>query len=167
MWRISYSANGLRVLTKTPVVLDTMIFLRMFSEKSAYSDILRKIMKNCNKIIVSTKIVKEWRSKSNTMGMSSVIILRKLKELSEVHKIKKCTEASIDKVRRLINEKRCKRPNDKYDMKFIEVAIASRAFLLTEDHHLLDLEPYNCGKKNLRIMSSSDYLGITRTPRTA
>jgi len=158
MLKINYSTDGLKLLTKTPVVLDTMVLLRMFTDKSPYVDVLKRIKEECNKIIFSTHIVREWRTKAYVAGMSSLIVLRKLEELRQIKKLKRCNKAPIDRARKLIANKKCKKPIDLDDLKFVEVALARKADLITRDPILLNLNPYNCGKFRLKIMSPEDYL---------
>ena len=108
--------------------------------------------------MISTPIVKEWISKANAEGMSSFIILRKLKEIGQNKKLKKCNETSIEKARKLIVSKKCKKPTDRDDLKFIEVALAAKAILVTKDRAVLNLDPYICGRIRLTIISPEDYL---------
>jgi len=161
MLRIDCLTNGLKSLTKTPVVLDTMVLLRILSNKSPYVDILERIIEDCNKIMFSTPILREWITKSFKEGMSSSVILRKLEELRQIKKLKRCNKTSIDKARKLITARKCKKPTDSDDLKFVEVALSSKAILITKDRGLLDLNPYKCGKKHVVIIRPQKYLEIT------
>lgn len=135
-----------------------MIFLRALAGKPPSVIVLEKIKEICNKILISSPIAKELRSKAYVEGMSSLIILRKLKEFRQIKKLKKCKKTSIDKARKLIDSENCKKPTDRSDLKFIEAALAEKAILITKDHVLLNLNPYNCGKISLRIISPEEYL---------
>jgi len=155
---MNYSTNGLDSLTKTPVILDTMVLLRMLADKSPYVNVLEKIKEKCNKIVFSTPILKECMGKAYKEGMSTSIMIRKLEELNQIKKLKKCNKTSIDKARKLINSKNYKKPADDYDLKFIEAALADKASIITKDQGLLNMNPYNCGKTNLEIITPEDYL---------
>lgn len=139
-----------------------MVLLRMFSGKPPYIDVLEKIKEKCNRIVFSTSINKEWRSKAHAEGMSALIILRKLEELEQIKKLKKCKQTLIGKAQKLIQTKKCRKPTDHDDLKFVEVALAEKAILITKDRVLLSLNPYNCGKITLKIVSPEDYLKNSR-----
>jgi predicted nucleic acid-binding protein len=70
-------------------------------------------------------------------------------------------QTEIEISRRLISRENCRKPNDRYDMKFLEVALATEATLITQDSGLLNLSPYKCGRKNVRIVTPADYLNET------
>lgn len=145
-------------MAKTPVILDTMVLLRGLASKSPYTEVLEKIKEKCNRICVTTSIVKEWKSKASVTGMSSYILLRKLIDLRQHKKLRKCNKTSIEKINKLMNKKRCIKPKDKYDQKFLEAALATKAILITEDSGLLTLNPYTCDKISLDIMRTEEYL---------
>lgn len=132
----------------------------MVANKSPYVNVLEKIKEICNKILISTSITKEWRSKAYTQGMSSLIILRNLHELDQIEKLKKCSKTSIVKAARLMDSEKCKRPTDQDNLKFLEVALAGKAILITDDRVLLNLNPYNCGKTKLRILPPEEFLKV-------
>lgn len=144
------------------MVLDTMVLLRMFTDKSPYVDVLERIKEKCNKIVFSTPIHKEWRSKAYAEGMSALLVIRKLEELRQINKLKKCKKTLIDEARKLIESKKCRKPTDHDDLKFVEVALAEKAILISKDSHLLNLNPYNCGEIDLKIISPEDYLENSR-----
>jgi predicted nucleic acid-binding protein len=154
--------NGLRVLTKVPVVADAMVLLRMLADKSPYAEVLNVIREKCNKIVFSTSIRREWATKAYAEGMSAAIVIRKLEELNQINKLKKSNKTSIDKARRLISTKKCGKPSDTDDLKYIEVALAEKAIIITRDHVLLDLNPYRCGQVNLEIRTPENYLSLQK-----
>lgn len=135
-----------------------MVLLRMLADQSPYTNVLEKIKEKCNKIMFSTSIDKEWRTKAYIEGMSVLTLIRKLEELKQIEKLKKCKKISLDKARKLVRSKKCRKPDDRYDLKFVEAAMAEKAILITRDFTLLDLNPYKCGKVYLKIMSPEDYL---------
>ena len=135
-----------------------MVLLRALAGKSPHVDVLERIKEICNKVLFSTPILREWICKAFAEGMTSVILLRKLEEIRKDNKMKKCGGTSIDKARKMINRQRCMKPTDRDDLKFVEVALATGAVLVTCDPHLLVLNPYVCGRRRLKIMTPEDYL---------
>ncbi len=135
-----------------------MIALRMLSDRAPYRDLLQKINEKPDKIMYSAPVIKEWRTKAYAEGMTSFIILRKLEELRQNEKLKKCSQTLLINAQELIEKKKCKKPSDNFDLKYIELALAVEALLITEDHALLTLDPYGCGGKNFRIIKPEDYM---------
>ena len=138
-----------------------MVLLRGLASKSPYVDVLERIKEQCNRICVTTSIAKEWTSKASVTGMSSYILTRKLNDLRQNKKLKKCNKTSIEKINKLMNKKRCRKTKDKRDQKFLEAALATKAILITEDRGLLILNPYTCAKISLDIMRTEEYLQAT------
>lgn len=145
-------------MTRTPVILDTMVLLRGLASKSPYADVLEKIKEQCNRICFTTSIAREWASKASATGMSSYILIRKLTDLKQQKKLKKCNKTSIEKINKLMTKKRCRKPKDKRDRKILEAALATKAILITEDRGLLILNPYTCDKISIDIMRTEEYL---------
>ena len=54
-------------------------------------------------------------------------------------KLKKRNKTSIEKIYKLMSEKRCRKPKYKKDLKFLEAALAAKATLITEDNGILIL----------------------------
>ena len=156
--KTGFSTNGRKVLNSSLLVLDTMIALRMLSDKSPYKDLLQRIKEKQYRIAYSTPVFREWITKARAEGMPSFIILRKFEELKEIDKVKKCNFTLLSNAQMLIKKKRCRKPNDDFDLKYIELSLAVEATLITEDRTLLDLDPYNCGNKSFRIIKLEDYL---------
>jgi predicted nucleic acid-binding protein len=150
--------NGLRLLATTPIVPDTMVLLRMLSSKSPYVDALERIKKEYYHIAFSTSMRREWMTKSYDEGMPASIVVRKLEELNQLKKLRKCNKTRVDKTRKLFDREKCKKPNDKDDVKFVIVALAEEATILTEDRVLLNLDPYKCANTALEIKTPSDFL---------
>ena len=150
--------NGLKLLARTPIVPDTMVLLRMLSSRSPYVEALERIRKECYHIAFSTSMRREWMTKSYDEGMPASIVVRKLEELNQLKKLRKCNKTRVDKARKLVEREKCKKPNDKDDVKFVIVALAEEAIILTEDWVLLNLDPYKCANTTLEIKTPSDFL---------
>lgn len=150
--------NGLNPLNRKPIVTDTMVFLRMLSNRPSYVDLLQKIKQTCNRIVISTPIAKEWMSKAHVEGMTPIILLTRIGQLKRIDKLRKCGKSMLDKAKKLIEKKKCRKPKDRYDMKFLEAALAEDCTLITEDQALLALNPYRCGQKNFVIVTPEDYM---------
>jgi len=135
-----------------------MVLLRMLSGKSPYVDVLERIKVEYYQIAFSTSMRREWMTKAYEEGMSTSIVVRKLEELNQLRKLRKCNKTRVDKARKLVDREKCKKPNDKDDVKFVIVALAEEATILTEDRGLLNLDPYRCANTALEIRTPSDFL---------
>lgn len=90
--------------------------------------------------------------------MSVSIVVRKLEELEQINKLKKCSQTSINKAQKLLKTKKCRKPTDDEDMKFVEAALSEKAVIITKDKAILDLIPYRCGNVTVEIIAPEDYL---------
>jgi predicted nucleic acid-binding protein len=135
-----------------------MVLLRMLSSKSPYVDVLERIKEECYHIAFSTPMRREWKTKAYAEGMPASIVFRKLEELDQLKKLRKCNKTRVDKAQKLVDQEKCKKPKDKDDVKFVIVALAEQATILTEDWGLLNLDPYKCANTALRIKTPSDFL---------
>jgi predicted nucleic acid-binding protein len=75
-------------------------------------------------------------------------------------KLRKCTKTRLEKARKLVDQQKCKKPNDKDDVKFLIVALAEEAIIPTEDHALLSFDPYECADIALEIITPSDFVNL-------
>jgi predicted nucleic acid-binding protein len=103
-------------------------------------------------IAVSGKILKEYRGKVSHGGMTQYIFERKLREIENRGKLKMVPESIL----RLHNIE--KKPNDKYDEKFLHAAVAREAgCIITTDPGLLELDPYKSGSVSVRVLRPEEY----------
>jgi predicted nucleic acid-binding protein len=153
--------SGLKRLSRTDVfvVVDTMVFLKALGGISPSSEALDCIKKICNRIALSTEIRREYKCKATAEGMTSLILMRKIKELERVDKTKNIHQAELNNARTLIDSENLPLPTDTYDHKFFEVAIACRArYIITTDFGSLVLNPYDHNPVNIRIVEPTQYM---------
>lgn len=125
------------------VVFDTNSLLRAFNKISPHSDALQRLRLICDRIAISNPIKKEFLSKLHRFGLSIILFEGGLAELSRLSKIKRITRTRLIKARQKIEENHLPLPNDRWDHKFIEAALAVHAScIITTDSGLLSMDPY-------------------------
>ena len=134
------------------VVLDTCVLLRALGDVVPYTEVRERMASKGDIVAVSKDILKEYRGKAKKEGMTPLILQRKLQELENAGKLRNIPRSKVELVR--IERK----PNDPKDEKFLAVAAAIRArCIISIDPHLLDLDPYECDRMQIRILRPEDY----------
>ena len=138
------------------IVVDTNTLIRGIGKVGKYFKVIERIKKKCDTIIVTTQIIKEYKGRVRIGGMTIPILQRKLDNLRELDKFKKISVSRVEF--KLKNIDICKKPTDNQDFKFLKLALAEDSpYLITEDRHLLNLNPYNCKNTDLKIIRPEDY----------
>lgn len=155
--------NGRKALgnNNTNVVIDTNTLIRALAELEPYSQALKRLIEKCDTIIFSTQISKEYSGKFHKTGMPKFIFQRKLEDLRQQGKLKRSYETALKNARRKIKIERLPLPNDRTDIKFIVTAIAANArYIITNDNHLLRLNPYRYQHSRINIIDPVEYSSI-------
>lgn len=140
------------------VVMDTMVFLKALGEISPYSEALNCLKKICNRIAITTEILREYKCKVTAEGMTSVILMRKIRELERIGKIKDVYRTQLNHAKTLIQTTNLPLPTDSFDHKFFEAAIACKArYIVTTDPGSLNLNPYNHPPADMKIVTPTEY----------
>lgn len=141
------------------VVFDTNVFVRCIDERG-FKDALKRLIKKCDKIVISKKIlIKEWKNYILMKGIPpSGTFRRRVDELRRIKKLKIIGKSKINAKQKNIRLNR--KPDDKSDVKFLNLAIIEGAkYIITRDRHLLDLHPiyYDNRKKRIDIIRPEEY----------
>lgn len=139
------------------IVVDTGVFIRALGRVDDFEDFLHALFKCDDKIVLTPEILKEYRSKLRLGGFTVRIFERKIQEeFRRKNKIKDIEKSKLDRV----DLSSCKKPNDKFDIKFIKAGLASNAAcIITIDRgHLLSLDPYKCNDHLIRICKPEKYV---------
>jgi putative PIN family toxin of toxin-antitoxin system len=114
-------------------------------------------------ICFSGEILREYRCKASFHGMTGQILLRKLSELEESHKLKKIPKINLQKAPETVKKHNCKLSTDSDDHKFIYAALASKAnYVVTSDRGMLRLCPYACNNQKIEFLKPADYVSLTQ-----
>lgn len=90
--------------------------------------------------------------------MSPTLLISKSEELKKIGKFKKINQYPLKKAKTIISKNRLPIPEDKYDVKFIEAALASKAkYIVTIDRGMLNLNPFRYDGENIEIISPEAY----------
>jgi predicted nucleic acid-binding protein len=152
--------SGLRKLSRPDVfiVVDTMVLLKALADILPFSDTLECIRKKCDRIVLSTNILREYKCKATAEGMTLFILLRKVKELQRIGKTRRINHTQIEYAKSLIEREKLPLPSDKFDHKFFEAAIACNAkYIITADNGSLALDPYDHNSVYIRIVDPIRY----------
>ena len=137
------------------VVLDTCVTIRALGNAGKYRELRESIVKKCDKIAFSKEIRKEWIGQTAKAGMSPSFLIAQLEKLESVGKLKFIGKSKLQLVE--LN----RRPTDKYDEKFLTIALATKAkCIITTDPHLLELDPYKWNGTDMRIFRPEDYRNL-------
>lgn len=141
------------------IIVDTGVFIRALGRIDEDEDFLNAFCeKYDDKIVLTTKIKKEYRNKISLGGFTLDVLDRYVKDLKRKNKIKEIGQSKIDR----IDLSSCKKPKPggKDDMKFIEAAMTAKAScIITRDRgHLLALDPYKCNNHLIRICTPEKYV---------
>lgn len=142
--------------TSKNIVLDSNVFFRTIGTE--LQNLKDKIIEVCDKIIVTTEILREYKTKCFEMGLPVTFVLRKLEELKKLGTLIKVGKSIITKVNVVPNKpisNKITHQRDPQDDKFILAARASRALcIITFDHYLLSLDNHY----EFRIVEPDNYL---------
>jgi len=155
--------SGRKVLRKknTNVVVDTNTLIRALANFEPYSKALEHLIEKCDTIVFSTQIMKEYFGKFHKAGMTKTFFQRKLEDIRQLGKLRRCYETPLRKARKQIKTKHLPLPNDRTDIKFIETAIASNArYIVTNDGELLRMNPYRYQNSHISIIDPVEYRSI-------
>jgi len=141
------------------VVIDTMAFLKALGDISPFSDALNCLVKICNKIAITTEVLREYKCKVTAEGMTNVILMRKIKDLERIGKTKEVHRTQLNHAKTLIQTANLPLPTDSFDHKFFEAAIACKArYIVTTDPGSLNLNPYNHPPVDMKIVTPTEYI---------
>jgi predicted nucleic acid-binding protein len=136
-----------------------MVFLKALGGVSPYSEALDCLKEICNRIASTTEILREYKCKVTAEGMTSVILMRKMKELERIGKTKDVYQTQLNHARTLIQRANLPLPTDSFDHKFFVAAIACKArYIITTDPGSLALSPYNHPPINMKIVKPTEYV---------
>jgi len=153
---MKYFANGLRALSDTKIVMDTNTFLRALAEVTGYVEALNTIKKFRHIIIASKEIVKEYEGRAKIFGTRYMLNLRII-ELKNSSKLEIIKRSRIQGKLHNLNLRRM--PSHKRDSKFVILAAVECAkYILSKDHHLLDLHPYHFDDNHVDILEPLAYV---------
>lgn len=141
--------------------MDTNTLIRALAELEPYSRALGHLTQKCDTIVFSTQIMKEYSGRFHKAGMTKLIFQRKLEEIRQRGKLKRCNETPLRNARRRIRDERLPLPNDRTDIKFVEAALASNAgYIITTDRGLLELDPYRYQGSRIGIIDPAEYASL-------
>ena len=138
------------------IVLDSNVLFRMLGQE--LETLRNKIIEICDKIVITTEILKEYKSKCYVKGFTTTILLRKLRDLESLGKIKKVEKSVLEQydtkpvkpIKHSITRNR-----DLQDDKFLLAARAACVLcLITSDHYLLSLD----NNYDFRIIEPDNYI---------
>lgn len=140
------------------VVIDTMVFLKGIAGISPCSEALSCLKKICNRIALTSEIRREYKCKVTAEGMTSLILMRKMRELERLSKTKDIHQTQLNQAKTTIEKEHLPLPADTHDHKFFEAAIACSArYIITSDHSSLALDPYARSPADIRIVKPTTY----------
>jgi len=144
--------------TNIYAIFDTGVFLRALGNINPHTQALEHLKERCNIIRFSNIILREYKVIARKLGMSPTLLISKSEELKKIGKFKKINQYPLRKAKMIIKKNRLPVPKDKYDVKFIEAALASKAkYIVTIDRGMLNLNPYCYDSENIEIISPETY----------
>jgi len=142
-----------------------MVFIRLLSKK--YEKLRKKIIEECSTIVVSHEVLKEYEGRAAQEGLLLPLMTltgelrEKLENIdsSYVESKWKQLKGQLQKRKKRKVKHTIKLPKHKKDVKFVKLAYASCAdCIISENYHLLELDPINFGDKAIRVLDPSTYM---------